>query len=509
MTDSPAPPPGPPRRRPEPPRPVDLHELARVLGLAAPPGRAPRVRGVTLDSRRVLPGDLYAALPGARHHGARFADGARAAGAVAALSDRPLDALPTLVVADPRAALGDLAAHLHAHPSAVLDVYGVTGTNGKTSTTHLIDAGLRAAGRCTGLLSGVQVRTPGWSRPAQRTTPEAPELQEVLAALRAQGATSAAVEVSSHGIALHRVDGTRFRAAVFTNLGSDHLDLHGDEESYFAAKAELFDPRRCALAVVNVDDAHGRRLAAAVRTPVVTFSAAGRATADWRAADVRADAGGTSFRLLGPGTDRLVRLRLLGVHQVDNALGAIAVLHATGVEAGAAVRGAEELTGVPGRLQRIDAGQPFLVLVDHVHNVAAQHRLLPFLRSLTGGRVLVVLGATGERDPGKREPLGRTAAQLADVVVVTDESPHGEDPAVLRDAVAAGARSAGCADVHVEADRDRALELAVSLAAPGDVVVVGGRGHDRQLVAGGRTRTFDDAERLRAALARLRVTSGR
>ena len=504
MTGSPAAPGGPRRQRPALLRPVGLAELRHLLALPAVAGEdLVGVRGLTLDSRRVLPGDLYAALPGARHHGARFADGARAAGAVAALSDRPLPGLPTLVVPDPRAVLGQLAAHLHEHPSRQLEVYGVTGTNGKTSTTHLIDAGLRAAGRRTGLLSGVQLRTPRWSRPAQRTTPEAPELQEVLAALREQGASCAAVEVSSHGLALHRVDGTCFRAAVFTNLGSDHLDLHGDEESYFAAKASLFAPQRCALAVVNVDDAHGRRLAAQVRTPVVTFSAAGRAGADWRAADVRADAERTSFRLLGPGVDRRVRSRLLGAHQVDNALGAVAALHAGGVEVEAAVRGVEELAGVPGRLQRVDAGQPFLALVDHVHNVAAQQRLLPFLRTLTRGRLVVVLGATGERDPGKRGPLGRTAAQLADVVVVTDESPHGEDPALLREAVAAGARAAGRAQVHVEADRDRALRLAVALAAPGDVVVVGGRGHDRHLVAGGRTLAFDDVARLRAALEEL------
>ncbi|NAZ87658.1 UDP-N-acetylmuramoyl-L-alanyl-D-glutamate--2,6-diaminopimelate ligase [Kineococcus indalonis] len=488
---------------------MHLADLALALGVPAPAGPGPRLSGLTLDSRCVLPGDLYAALPGARHHGAGFARQARAAGAVAAVSDRPLEGLPTLVVPDPRAVLGQLAAHLHGHPAAALEVLGVTGTNGKTSTTHLLDAGLRAAGRCTGLLSGVQVRTPGWSRPAQRTTPEAPELQEVLASLREQGATAAAVEVSSHGLALHRVDGTRFAGAVFTNLGLDHLDLHGDQESYFEAKAALFDAARCALAVVNADDAHGRRLAAAVRTPVVTFSAAGRPGADWRAAEVVADASGTVFRLLGPGTDRRVRLRLLGAHQVDNALGAIALLHARGVDVEAAVRGAEELAGVPGRLERVDAGQPFLALVDHAHNVAGQHRVLPFLRSLTGGRVVVVLGATGERDPGKRAPLGRTAARLADVVVVTDESPHGDDPALLREAVAAGARGAGGADVHVEADRDRALQLAVSLAAPGDVVVVAGRGHDRRLVAGGRTRTFDDAVQLRAALAHLPAAGGR
>ncbi|NAZ83000.1 UDP-N-acetylmuramyl-tripeptide synthetase [Kineococcus sp. R8] len=487
------------------PRPVDLAGVASALRLAPPPGGAPRVEGVTLDSRRVLPGDLYAALPGARCHGAQFAAQARAAGAVAALSDRAVDGLPTLVVPDPRAVLGELAAHLHGRPSTAVRVLGVTGTNGKTSTTHLLDAGLRAAGHRTGLLSGLELRTPRWTEPAARTTPEAPDLQEALAALRDQGAGAAAVEVSSHGLALHRVDGTGFAVAVFTNLGVDHLELHGDQESYFAAKASLFAPGRCALAVVNVDDAHGRRLAADLATPVVTFSATGRAGADWRAADVRADGAGTSFRLLGPGTDRRVRLRLLGAHQVDNALGALAALASGGDDVDAAVRGVEGLAQVRGRLERVDAGQPFLALVDYVHNVAAQLRLLPFVRTLTTGRVLVVLGATGGRDPGKREPLGRTAAQLADVVVVTDESPHGDDPADLRAAVAAGALSAGSAQVHVEADRGAALDLVVRLADPGDVVVVGGRGHDPRLVSRDGTRSFDDAEQLRAALTRLPV----
>jgi UDP-N-acetylmuramoyl-L-alanyl-D-glutamate--2,6-diaminopimelate ligase len=503
-------------------RPLALTDLAGALarqGFPVPatswgaPGADPLVRGVSLDSRQVLPGDLYAALPGARHHGADFADQARAAGATAALSDRPLPGLPTLVVADPRAVLGHLAAHLHGHPSRQLEVYGVTGTNGKTSTTHLLDAGLRGAGRRTGLLSGIEIRTPQWSRPAARTTPEAPQLQESLAALRDQGATSAAVEVSSHGLALHRVDGTRFEVAVFTNLGHDHLDLHGDLESYFAVKASLFSPQRCALAVVNVDDAHGRRLADQVQVPVVTFSSAStpsgtssaprRRAADWRAVDVHADGHATSFRLLGPGTDQRVRLQLLGTHQVDNAVAAVAALHAGGLDVRAVVRGMEQLSGVPGRLQRVDGGQPFLALVDYAHNVDAQRRLLPFLRTLTHGRVVVVLGATGERDPGKRAPLGFTAAQLGDVVVVTDESPHGDDPRLLREAVADGARGAASAQVHVEPDRDRAIRLAVSLAAPGDVVVVGGRGHDTRLVAGGRSCEFDDAAHLRAALARL------
>ena len=490
--------------RPTRHRPKPLGEVAAVLDLGGCNPDAARllVTGAAQDSRAVRPGDLYAALPGAQWHGARFAEQARARGAVAALSDQPVPGLPTLVVADPRRALGPLVDWLYDAPSAAMDVYGVTGTNGKTSTTHLLEAGLAGAGLRTGMVSGVRSSGPQGGRPSRRTTPEATDLQAALASLRENGVRAAAVEVSSHGLALHRVDGTRFRAAVFTNLGRDHLDLHGDLEAYYAAKASLFEPGRCALAVVGLRDEHGRRLARESRAPVVTFATSdGRPTgADWEAQQVRADARGTSFRLRGPGTDRPVHLRLVGAHQADNALGAIAALASTGVDLAEAVRGVEALDGVPGRLEQVDAGQPFLALVDYAHNTAGQRRVLPFLRSLTGGRLVVVMGATGDRDPGKRAPLGRTAALHADVVVVTDESSHSEDPSVLREAVAAGARSAGRAQVLVEPDRAAAIALAVSLAGPGDVVVVAGRGHDGELVAGGRARAFDDRTALREAL---------
>lgn len=492
-----------------------LAELAHHLGrdVAARHGDV-TVTGVAQDSRRVRPGDLYAALAGQHHHGGRFVAEAAARGAVAVLTDskgsvgplvgaRPL---PTVVVRDPRAVLGPLASWLYDDPSAAMDVYGVTGTNGKTSTAHLLDAGLTATGRSTALLSGVVQRGPRGSRPAARTTPEASELQQALAAAREQGAVAAAVEVSSHGLALRRVDGTCFTAAVFTNLGRDHLDLHGDMESYRAAKAVLFEPERCALAVLGVDDEAGRWLAARARGPVVTFSATG-GDADWRALDVRATARGTAFRAVGPGAELTVALRLLGAHQVDNALGALAALASTGVDPAAAVAGMEALDVVPGRLERVDAGQEFLALVDYVHNPSGQQRLFPYLRSLTSGRVVVVLGATGGRDGGKRAPLGHQAGAFADTVVVTDESPHGDDPTSLRDDVASGARAAGGARVIVEPDRARAFDLAVSLAEPGDVLVVAGRGHDPVQVLRGVAVDFDDRVVLRDALRRRVVAS--
>ncbi|MGY1433660.1 Mur ligase family protein [Streptomyces reniochalinae] len=475
--------------------------LAPEARLVGPPGSGRTgVHGVTLDSGDVEPGDLFAGLPGKLRHGADHAGEAAAAGAVALLSDRSVSCLPTLVVDHPRRVLGFLAARLYGDPSRALSVYGVTGTNGKTSTAHLLAAGLEAAGHRIGLAGSLETRVPDRScRPAVRTTAEAPAVQRLLARTRQAGGTDAVLEVSSHALALSRVDGTRFRVAVFTNLSPDHLDLHGDLEQYYAAKASLFTPDRCAHAVVNVGDPHGRRLAAETRCPLTTFTS-GPEPADWSAADIHADVDGTRFRLRGAGVDREVRLLLLGPHQADNVVAAAAALAAGGADVAAALRGMEQLASVPGRLERVDVGQPFLAFVDFAHNTGGQHRLLPFLRSLTRGRVIVVLGATGERDPEKRAALGDTAARDADLLIVTDESAHSEDPAELRTAVADGARRSGQAEVHVEPDRRDAFSLAVSAARPGDVLVVAGRGADQRQTSTRGSRPFDDRIALRAAL---------
>jgi len=476
-----------------------LDPAARLVGS----GRVARVDGVTSDSRTAAPGDLFVALPGAHAHGIDRAAEAGRAGATAVLSDRPAPGLPTVLVRDPRALLGPVAAWLHRDPSEAVAVHGVTGTNGKSSTTHLLAAALTAGGRATSLSGTLGVRTPRRARGSRRTTPEASVVQEVLAAARADGCRDAVLEVSSHALALGRVAGTRFRTAVFTNLSPDHLELHRDLEGYYAAKASLFVPGRAERAVVGVDDVHGRRLAAETRCPVTTFSAAGR-PADWRAEPRRVDLDGTVFRLRGPGADREVRLRLLGAHQIDNALAAIVAAVVDGVAVDDAVAGVEAVDALPGRLERIDVGQPFAAFVDFAHNPGGHRRLLPFLRSLTGGRVVVVLGLTGERDPGKRAELGRVVAGAADVVVITDESAHSEDPAALRAALAGPARACGGgAEVLVEGDRERAFTLAAEAAGPGDVLVVVGRGADTELVAAGTTRTFDDRVALRGALADL------
>ncbi|MBC7303462.1 MAG: UDP-N-acetylmuramoyl-L-alanyl-D-glutamate--2,6-diaminopimelate ligase [Nocardia sp.] len=491
--------------RPHPREYRSLGDVAEHLGVPCTWADAVddcAVTGIGQDSRVVGAGEIYAALPGANHHGASFASEAATRGAVAVVSDRPCAVLPTFVVDDPRRVVGPLAAWLYGDPSHQLDVFGVTGTNGKTSTSYLLEAGLTAAGRRSGLLSGVTVRGPRSARQAMRTTPEASELQQTLSAFRSQGVRAVALEVSSHALALHRVDGIRFRAGIFTNLGPDHLDFHRDLDGYYSAKARLFAPERSESAIIGIDDDYGKRLAAEVEIPHCTFSTRS-AAADFYADNIRADEDATSFVAHWPGGRAAVRLRLLGLHQVDNALGAIAALWTAGVDLGTVIAGMENLDCVPGRMQRVDLGQPFLAFVDYMHNTAGQHRQFPFLRSLTTGRIIVVVGATGDRDPSKRRPLGWTAATFADIVIITDESPFSEDPAELRRHIALGAWAAEHAAVILEPERADAIGRAVDLAQPGDVIA--GRGHDPVQTFGTATRTFDDKAELCKALDRRSV----
>ncbi|HVE98387.1 MAG TPA: UDP-N-acetylmuramoyl-L-alanyl-D-glutamate--2,6-diaminopimelate ligase [Mycobacteriales bacterium] len=462
------------------------------------------VTGVTHDSRAVRPGDLYAALPGSTVHGADFIGRAAAAGAVAVLTDRPgPHPLPTVVVADPRRHLGPVSAWVYDDPSRSLEVVGITGTNGKTTSAYLVEAGFRAAGQRTGLIGTVETRVGDEVLESAHTTPEAPDLHALLAVMRERDVTGVAMEVSSHGLALGRVDGVRYAAAVFTNLSQDHLDFHGDMEEYFKAKAALFDESRSAVAVVNVDDAAGRRLLDRVRIPLVMTSARGSHTADWRATDVTATAEGTSFRLHGPGlTEPLpVSLRIPGRFNVDNVLGAVAALHAVGVDTATAVAGMAALPGVPGRLERVDVGQEFLALVDYAHTPEAVASVLAVLRPLTPGRLIVVLGCGGDRDRSKRPLMGAAAARGADVVVVTSDNPRSEDPLAIVAVVELGAREVRSADVVVEPDRSAAIALACASARSGDTVLVAGKGHEQGQVLADRTIPFDDREVLAHHLA--------
>jgi UDP-N-acetylmuramoyl-L-alanyl-D-glutamate--2,6-diaminopimelate ligase len=498
--------------RPRRIRPAGLAEVAEaaVATVVAMPGDATvEITGVTLRAAEVRPGDLFAALPGARAHGADFADRAIAAGAVAVLTDpagaaRPaLAGVPVLVHPDPRSAVGAVAALVYGDPTARLAVLGITGTSGKTTVAHMLEAGLRAAGRRTGLVGTVGTRIDGTRLPSAFTTPEAPDLQALFAVMDEAGVSDVAMEVSSHALALSRVAGTRFAVAGFTNLSQDHLDFHRDMDDYFAAKAALFDGR-AEHGVICVDDQWGRRLAE-LHPDAVTVSAAGE-PAGWRAADVRTTVDGAqSFTALAPdGAATAVRLAMPGAYNVANALVALACLDAVGVPPAVAAPGLAELA-VPGRMQRVEAGQPWLAVVDYAHKPAAVAALLDTLRAQVPGRIAVVLGCGGDRDRGKRPLMGAAAASRAELLVVTDDNPRSEDPAAIRAAMLRGATEAATAapgrhEVREIGDRRAAIAAAVAWARPGDAVVVAGKGHETGQEVDGVKHPFDDADELAAAI---------
>ncbi len=486
--------------RPSDPSPQDLSSL-----LDAAPGLRIHgsladvvVTGCTHDSRAVRPGDLYAALPGAHAHGASYAAQAVAAGAVAVLTDPagavqvaalPKGPVPILVADTPRSVLGRVASRVHGDPSSAVTVLGVTGTNGKTTTAFLIEAGLRAAGRRTALLGTVVTRIGDDAVASVRTTPEATDLHALFAVMRERGVTDVAMEVSSHALAYGRVDGVRFDTAVFTNLSQDHLDFHPSMEDYYAAKASLFTPARAGRGIANTDDPAGRRLRSEAQIPMSSYGADG----DWQAQDIDLRPDGSTFRLVGPGVSIAASVRLPGAFNVSNAVAALAALVTAGVPVAAAVDGIAGLVGVPGRMERVDAGQPFAALVDFAHTPEAVVTLLRAVRQVTPGRVILVLGCGGDRDRGKRPLMGRAAVEGADVAVLTSDNPRSEDPlAILADMQQPGA--------VVEPDRRTAIAWAVAHAHPGDTVVVAGKGHESgQEVAGVKT-PFDDRQVLREAL---------
>ena len=478
--------------------------------------------GVTLDSRRVRHGDLYAAMPGARAHGADFAADAASAGAAAVLTDADgasraaATGLPLLVAPDPRAVLGRAAAWVYGEPAASMLLVGVTGTNGKTTTTHLLDAALRRLGRITGLVGTITTRVGDTTVPSVRTTPESPDVHALLAVMAERGVQVCSMEVSSHALALHRVDGLVFDVAVFTNLSQDHLDFHGDLETYFAVKASLFTPERSRRAIVCVDDEWGRRLARQAGVPVVSLATHEGADADWRVTDPDAGASGatTAFDLHGPAGQHLHLISPMpGAFNVTNTALAALVLMDAGVAPGEVVRALALAEGVPGRMERVQStsGNESLVdeplaVVDYAHTPDAVAAAIAALRPSTPGRLVVVLGAGGDRDAGKRAAMGAAAAAGADLVVVTDDNPRSEAPQAIRAAVLAGARSAehpGPRPVDVVEVPDRAeAVLAAVRAAPtrGDTVLVAGKGHEQGQETGGRTTPFDDREVLRRAL---------
>jgi UDP-N-acetylmuramoyl-L-alanyl-D-glutamate--2,6-diaminopimelate ligase len=468
------------------------------------------VTGVTHSSQAVQPGDLYAALPGAKVHGAQFVPDAVARGAVAVLTDpagvREDAGVPYIVVDRPRDVLGDVASKVYGEPTKRLTTIGVTGTAGKTSTTYLIEAGLRAAGQVTGLIGTVETRLGDLTVESIRTTPEATDLHALFAAALERGVQSVAMEVSSHALAVGRVGGVRFAAAGYTNFGLDHLDFHPTVEEYFAAKARLFDGR-AAVEILNFDDESVMRL----RKPGTWTYSIADDSADFGVSGVTAAGYGQAFDVhwrpkgaSGAQRGRSVRSGVLlpGRHNVANALLAIASLVAVGIELEVAATAVASAPGSPGRMERVDAPGDVVGVVDYAHKPDAMVEVLRALRGLAaarGGRVICVVGAGGDRDRGKRPLMGRAAAEGADLVIVTDDNPRTEDPAAIRAGVLAGTAGGPAEVIEVDGRRD-AIAQAVALAKPGDVVALLGKGHERGQEINGEIFPFDDRVELARAL---------
>jgi UDP-N-acetylmuramoyl-L-alanyl-D-glutamate--2,6-diaminopimelate ligase len=493
--------------RPEIVAPCLLGRLAELLPAALTGGDVP-VTGVTHSSREVRPGDLYAALPGANRHGAEFVADAARSGAVAVLTDPAglpaalAAGLPALVADDPRAVLGAASAAIYGDPSRRLTMIGITGTAGKTSTSYLVEAGLRAAGRVTGLVGTVETRLGDLVVRSVRTTPEATDLQAILAHGVERGVQAVVMEVSSHALVMGRADGIRFAAGGYTNFGQDHLDFHPTSEDYFEAKARLFDGR-CDHEVINLDDP---ALGPLIRPATITYSAAGDPAATWWASDVRPDDYGQRFTAHGPdGVTVGTGVSLPGAHNVANALLALALLVAAGIDPAVAGEGIAACRGVPGRLEQVDAPGGILGVVDYAHKPNAIVAALAALRELAiarGGRLICLIGAGGDRDKGKRPLMGAAAAQGADLVIITDDNPRTEDPHLVRSSVRVGAEEAGTAAEIIEVPgRRAAIDRAVRLAAPGDVIAVLGKGAEQGQEVNGQVLPFDDRIELADALA--------
>jgi UDP-N-acetylmuramoyl-L-alanyl-D-glutamate--2,6-diaminopimelate ligase len=469
-----------------------------VDGSLGPEASDVEITGLALDNRRVTPGTLFFCVPGFTRDGHEFAPDAVARGASALVVERPLEELvPQVQVESVRAAMGPIAARLHGDPTAALDVVGITGTNGKTTSCFLLRELLEAGAVPTALLGTVKSVIGGEEAPLERTTPEAIELQAAFARMRDAGDRAAAMEVSSHALELGRVEGIHWAAAVFTNLTQDHLDFHPTMEAYFAAKKELFlrDPR---VSVINIDDPYGQRLAAEVPGRVVT-TAIDDPGADLRAIDLRLELSGTSFTIVARDGARIAaRTPLPGRFNVANVLGAVAVARELGVDDATIARALPRAGRVPGRFEPVDEGQPFAVLVDYAHTPDSLDNVLRAARALTRGRVIVTFGAGGDRDRGKRPLMGAAAAAHADELIVTSDNPRSEDPDAIIGEILAGIERG---DVRTQPDRARAIAEAIALAHEGDVVVIAGKGHEQgQELAGGRKVPFDDVGVAREAL---------
>ena len=484
---------------------MNLGELATRVPLAvlhADPSI--EVSDVTYDSRRVSPGALFVAIRGTALDGNTFTEAARRKGAVAVASEEPPKAgLPWLRVKDAREALALLSAALLQDPAGHLELVGVTGTNGKTTVTYLIDAALRAAGKKSSLLGTVQYRVGDRLAEATRTTPESSDLQRLFREMVDAGSTHAVLEVSSHSLALKRVHGCPFAVAVFTNLTRDHLDFHGDMDSYFKAKRILFDSllKPGGVAVVNVDDDRGQELARGHKGRILTYGLL--RPADLSAEGITLSLGGTSFRARTPFGTFDLHSPLLGRFNVQNLLAAIAASMGLGLPVEAALRGVSSLAGVPGRLERVDVGQGFTVAVDYAHTDDALKNLLETVRELGPSRVITVFGCGGDRDRTKRPLMGAVASRLSDVVVLTSDNPRSEPPEAILEEIQTGMNGTRKAERYVIVDRRDAIQKALEIAGQGDAVVIAGKGHETTQVLRDRQVPFDDRQVARDLLSRI------
>ncbi len=491
----------------EPTPPVGLQQICALLGIDEVSGE---VTGVTLSSASVHRGDLYAALPGARTHGARFAEDAVFAGAAAVMTDE--DGLgftsdlpvPVLVCPDPRSVLGAVSALVYGYPARSLRTFGITGTNGKTTVTYMLAAALEALGMRSGLIGTTGTFVGSRRLPTVRTTPEAPDVQALLSIMVGAGMDTVAMEVSSHALALGRVDSVVFDVAAFTNLSPDHLDFHASMREYFDAKASLFTKEHSQRGVVNVDDDWGRELATTAGVPVLTYGLT--PDADWTATEIVSHARGSRFRAVHPQGSVQVDVGSPGSFNVANALCALAVLTSSGFEAKDVSEALSAFRGVPGRMEVVTSDNPDepAVIVDYAHTPDAVERALSSVRPLTQGKIWCVLGCGGDRDSQKRPVMGRIAAEHADHLIVTDDNPRSEDPAAIRAAVLEGARAVSGADVREEGDRGTAIHDAIAAAGPHDCVMILGKGHEAGQEVAGVIHDFDDRRVARDALGSAR-----
>jgi UDP-N-acetylmuramoyl-L-alanyl-D-glutamate--2,6-diaminopimelate ligase len=441
---------------------------------------------IAFDSRNVTPGALFFCVPGLHVDGHSFAANALDEGAAALVVERWLDAdAPQALVPSVRRAMGPMSAVAFAHPASSMATVGVTGTNGKTTVTYLLSSIFDAAGWTAGMVGTTGASIAGEPVPLARTTPEAPDLQRLLSQMRDRGVRGAALEVSSHALDQHRVDGVVFDVAVFTNLSQDHLDFHATMDAYFDAKARLFTPEHAARAIVNIDDPFGRRLLRDIAVPTTTFGVG--PAADVRARDVVVSRDGVELTMDG----LAIRSRLRGAFNVENLLAAAASARALGIGDDAIERGLASVLDVPGRMEPIEAGQDFLVVVDYAHTPDSIRSVLRASRPLTSGRLILVFGCGGDRDRAKRSSMGAAATANADLTVITTDNPRSEEPLAIISEIEPGAKEGGGAFV-IEPDRRTAIRLALDQASTGDVVVVAGKGHESFQEVLGREIPFDD-----------------